>query len=240
MANTYTDEDIEAQDASQNSNGSTGWEVGEYRDPNLPAEKLVYAPHRGRHTYRDGVCIRCGRREDDTTPTKTQRQEITRSVSKSVSLDTLISGVWMAAGIGLEKQPWILRTPAAEGMASPAEAVGKVLQLESAVAGKKIEKALRGTAVYKLLHTFLNSVGPWAKLAPLLMPPLIVGIASVRPDIGERFRPMMVAAMVPMLVEAAKMQEEQARLVAQMEEVSADMISAANALVDELLGTKQP
>ena len=45
-------------------------------------------------------------------------------------------------------------------------------------------------------------------------------------------------AMVPVLVEASKMAEQQAKLMGQFEDVSAERIAQASALVDSLLGIK--
>jgi len=216
--------------ADQNSNGAAGWEVN-----TATATPIGTGPHKGRHTYRDGVCIKCGAIEGQTQPRQQRTSLAPRAKSGSIGIPQLISAVWMAAGIGLERQPWILQEPTQEGMAPPAVAVGRVLKLESAVAGKRIDKALRGTPVYAVLTKMLDAVGPWADLAPLIAPPLIIGIASVKPELGEQFRPMLVASLIPMLIESAKMAEEQARLLQQFEGVTAEVLEQANVIVDSLL-----
>jgi hypothetical protein len=215
--------------ADQNSNGASGWEV-----PQESTTPIGVRPHKGKHRFRDGVCTKCGAIEGQVQP-RQQRTSLSPRGKTTIGIPQLISAVWMAAGIGLEKQPWILQEPVQEGMAPPAVAVARVIKLESAVAGKRIDKALRGTPVYAALTKLLDVAGPWAELAPLFAPPLIIGLASIKPELGEQFRPMLVASLIPVLIESTKMAEEQARLLAQFEGVTAEVVQQANAIVDSLL-----
>lgn len=219
--------------ADQNSNGDSGWET----TPSIP---IGVAPHKGRHTYRDGVCIKCGAIEGQAQPKQPRSSSsISRTTKSVVSLPSLFSAVWMAASIGIEKQPWILAESVVEGKAPPSVAVGRTMKMESAVAGKRIDKALKGTPVYAALTKLMEAAGPWAELAPLFAPPIIIGLASVKPELGEQFRPVLVGALIPILIESAKMAEEQARLLQQFEGVTAEVVEQANAIVDSFLNMSE-
>ena len=167
-----THEETTETSADQNSNGASGWESPE-------ATPIGMAKHKGRHTYRNGVCEKCGAIEGETKTSVPRKQgsSLAPRGKSTIGIHSLISFAWMGMGIALERQPWILQESVVEGKAPPAKAVGAVLKMESAVAGKRIDKALRGTPVYAALSKMLDAAGPWADLAPLFIPPLVIGLA---------------------------------------------------------------
>lgn len=225
-----TTEPPDEQAADQNSNGASGWEAA-------AVSPIGFAPHRGKHRMRDGSCTKCGKTEAELALSSTSLSRTTSrgSGGKALGIDTLITGGFFGLGMLLERRPWML-----ESLPNPpATPVGRALQLEAAVAGKRIEKALRGTVVYKVVQAFLDKGGPWVEIAPVFAMPLIVGVASMRPDLAEKFRPVMVSAMLPILIDAAKYAEDQARIMQAAEGVTAEMVEAANQLVSSLLATEE-
>jgi hypothetical protein len=74
----------------------------------------------------------------------------------------------------------------------------------------------------------------------LFAPPLLVGLAAMRPDIAREptVRGIMLGALIPILSEQAKMAEAQAELLGKLEGVTAETMEAANNILDQLLGVK--
>jgi hypothetical protein len=229
--------------ADQNTNGDSGWETTA-----PPSDTPIgFAKHTGRHTYRDGVCVKCGKREGEpSTPSSSDspRRELTkgRSSGSGMSREMLLALLWLGAGIGLENIPEEVNIPIlgpvveriskpqAEGMASPTKASGRVMQLEAAIAGKRLDKAVRGTLIGKALDWVLSQGGPLTELLPLLLPPIIIGVAASAPALMERFpmiKTMMVGALMPVLAEAAKLQDQQAALVGSLDGVNQEAIAKA-------------
>ena len=248
------DEGTAATASEPDSNGSAaGWE---HTDTGGTAVCVSELGSFARHKWAGGeTCERC----HVAKPTAATREAkdssgIARTrAPRTGELETAISLAWMGAGIGIEKQPWVgqvymnretgLYVSAKDAgendrPVTVAEAVGKTIQMESAIAGKRIDRALRRTPLYKILAPYFSTVGLAADLAPLIAPPLLVGLAAARPDIGERFKPMMVMMLLPVLAEQAKMAESQNELIEKMEGVNQNTIDAASNLIDELLGTK--
>lgn len=237
MARRITDDEREATDtAAQSSNGQSGWE-----EPEIEAQPIGFAPHKGRHTYRDGICIKCGRKESDEEKPKTLAKART---SNNITLEMMASGVWLLAGVGLENlnPEWPVVGPVLKPIASPVEredgslgvapskAAGRMMQLEATIAGKRIDKALKGTVVAKFINALLNATGPWAELVPLILPPLIMGAVAAYPAIVERFpmvKALMVGTMLPVLKEAAKMADEQEALKEMVGSVDQESIAQA-------------
>lgn len=212
-----------------------------------------------RHKWDGEICTHCGATKSSVTPERTpstgKRTTSTRTTKASSQTIEMLAGLlWQGAGMGLEylptRAPFIgrLAEPVSRVnpddpsqsivTAPPSVAVGRVMQLESAIAGKRIDNALRGTPVGKFINALMNATGPWAEILPLFLPPLIVGAAAMYPEFAARFKGIMVAAMIPVLTEASKMAEQQAALMGQLEGVNAETVAQASALVDSLLGIK--
>ena len=240
---------------AQNGKSAGGWETDTQNASPIGTGAVCGTPGAAykRHKWDEDICTHCGATKASVTPERTPRSErstgSTRTTKATSGTIEQIAGlIWMGAGMGLEYLPsktpviGILAEPVkrdddTEG-APPSVAMGRVMQLEAPIAGARIEKALRGTMVGKFVNALMNASGPWAEILPLFIPPLMVGVAAMYPELAERFKGFMVAAMVPVLVEASKMAEQQAKLMGQFEDVSAERIAQASALVDSLLGIK--
>lgn len=251
-AKVYTEDETTAtpgDSAAQNSNGESGWE------PEAPATPIGVGKHKGRHVDDgSGVCVKCGLVIADIKGTRTSSNAVGRPrSSNSLTIEMVASMLWLGAGVGLEHvQPsWpvvgvigkpVEREDGTTG-ASPAKASGRVMQLEAAIAGKRIDKAIKGTVVAKFINAFLSMSGPWAELIPLFLPPLIIGGVAAWPSLVERFpvlRGMMVATMLPVLTEAAKLAEHQAALMGNLEAVSAESINNAMNVIASVLNNEEP
>jgi hypothetical protein len=243
------DEGATATAEEPSSNGS-GWENGPVSEGAVCVSELgAFKRHSWAGT---DTCERCGAvKERPASPTKEPGAPArTRGIGRTGELETAISLAWMGLGIAVEKQPWLGNvymnretgeyvTPTGDEESRPVtitEAVGKTLQMESSIAGKRIDRALRRTPLYRVLVPYFATAGVVADLAPLLAPPLVIGLATARPDIGEKFKPMMVALLLPVLAEQAKMAEAQMELMSKVEGVNAEVLERATAMVDDLLG----
>lgn len=241
-------EDVAAQ------NGKGGWETDAQAATPIGTGTVCGSPGAAykRHKWDDQICTHCGATKASVAPERTPREKGTGGTrttrASSGTIEQIAGLIWMGAGMGLEYLPSktpvigafaepVVRPDGSEG-ASPSTAMGRVMQLEAPIAGARIEKALRGTIVGKFVNALMNASGPWAEILPLFIPPLMVGAAAMYPELAERFKGFMVAAMVPVLVEASKMAEQQAKLMGQFEDVSAERVAQASALVDSLLGIK--
>jgi hypothetical protein len=241
------DPDTSADSAAQNSNGDAGWEAP-------AATPIGTGKHKGRHMDDgNGVCLKCGLIiADIQRKGSTPRTGSTRS-SNSLTIEMIASMAWLGAGIGLQHLPaqtpliGVIAQPVAlqdaEGRvigegAAPSVAAGRVMQLEASIAGKRIDRAIKGTVVAKFINAILNMSGPWAELVPLLLPPLIIGGVAAWPSIVERFpvvKGMMIAAILPVLVEASKLAENQAALMSNLESVSQENIAEAVNVINSML-----
>jgi hypothetical protein len=247
-AKVYTDGDTvaEGDSAAQNSNGEAGWET--------PQTPIGTGKHKGRHVDDgNGVCLKCGLVIADIQRRGTTSRTPTPRASNSLTIEMVASMAWLGAGMGLQylpkqtpiigviAQPVPLRNEQGaqigKGVA-PAVAAGRVMQLEASIAGKRIDKAIKGTVVAKFINALLNLSGPWAELVPLFLPPLIIGGVAAWPSILERFpwiKGMMVATMLPVLTEAAKLAEQQATLMGNLEAVSQENIAQAVSVIQDML-----
>jgi hypothetical protein len=235
--NVETSDDAAAQD----SNGAAGWEA------TAAATPIGMGPHRGKHTYRDGICIKCGQSQSDVQARQQARGTRTSSTprtSNSLTIEMITSMAWLGFGKGLELLPeqtpfiGVIATPTQEGMAAPSQAAGRVMQLEASIAGKRIDRAIKGTVVAKFINAILNMTGPWAELVPLFLPPLLIGGAAAFPALIERYpwiKGMMVATMLPVLTEAAKLAEQQSALMGNLEAVSQENIAQAVSVINDML-----
>jgi hypothetical protein len=229
-----------------------GWET-----PTGPTAGAVCVSELGsfqRHSWAGtDTCERCGASKPATRSSEprnaTDKPSRTR-VTRTGELETAISLAWMGIGVAVEKQPWLAqvyrdgdgykeRNPEAEPGSEPitiAQAVGKAVQMESAIAGKRIDRALRRTPVYKIIAPYFSTVGVAADLAPLIAPPLLFGLAAARPDIAAKYKPQMVYMLLPVLAEQAKLAEQQMELMQNIEGVTVETIEMATRMVDGLLG----
>lgn len=201
-----------------------------------------------RHRYKggDGVhCVNCGQAKE------TRAASIARTVggrtAKAGVLEMPISLAWMGLGWGIEKQNKVLSEPRklladGEGEATGipvSVAVGRTFKMEATVAGKRIDKALRGTPFYRAVAPWFDMAGGLVDVGALFAPPLLVGLAALRPEVvaeNPTIRAIMVGTLIPILVEQAKMAERQAELLTKLEGADAATIEQANAIVDSLLG----
>jgi hypothetical protein len=164
--------------------------------------------------------------------------------TKVGNVETIASLLWLAAGVGIEYQPLLGRKPFhakddPDGV-PVAVAVGRSLQMESAIAGRRIDRALRSNPiVYGIINLFLSHpTAKWAvELGPLLVPPLIVLAAGIMPEAAfDRLRGVMMTALIPVVVEQAKLIQQQTELMSKMEGMSEDNINMAANMIDALLG----
>jgi hypothetical protein len=225
--------------AAQSSNGAAGWE-------DAPTATAT-GKHKGRHVDDgNGICVKCGQPITQRTSTLGRPRS-----SNSLTIEMVASMMWLGGGIGLEHLPQTVpvigviakpveREDGSEG-ASPAKAAGRVMQLEAAIAGKRIDRAVRGTVVGKFINALLNISGPWAELVPLFLPPLLLGGAAAFPALVERFpvlKGMMVATMLPVLTEAAKLAEQQGALMQNLQSVNEETIAQTVNVIQDILSDK--
>jgi hypothetical protein len=210
-------------DATTDTNGQSQWEQS--------------APCK-RHSYKGGnTCIKCGTPKPVRIPSRkvSDGEPSERGVSAPTkTLRQVLSLTWMGLGVGIEKLPdkW--------ERLEPIRPVGKVIQYESAVAGTRIQKALRKTALWTPIMAFLRQMGPWTELAPLLAPPIIVGMMSIWPKLQENtmLTGMLVAMMIPLAEETKKMAEEQKELMSQMGQFTQENMIEAMGVISEFFGTE--
>lgn len=200
------------------------------------SETPIVTPCAKRHSYKGGdVCLKCGTpkpvrqaRTSSAMPseaTRTPRAE--RPTSASVrTLRGAVSLGWLGLGVACEH--W----GRPEHVARP---VGRVLQFEAAVAGPRIESALRKTPAWKPIMAILNQVSPWADLAPLIGPPVLVGLMSWQPRLRPVLANVLVSLLVPVLSEAEKTASEQMEAVAALGNFTEENISRAQDLVAAIL-----
>jgi len=82
------------------------------------------------------------------------------------------------------------------------------MQFEAAIAGPRIQRALRKTPLWKPIMAMMKQVGPWADLAPLIGPPILVGLMASNPKLRDTLAMPLVAMLTPLVAETAKMAED--------------------------------
>ena len=253
MARTIDPELFEGTEDTAAQNGKGGWETEQTSASPIGTGAVCGTPGASfkRHKWDDQICTHCGATKASVAPERTPREKGTPRTTRASSgtIEQLVGLLWLGAGLGSEhlikpETPLIgafavpvEREDGSTG-AAPSVAVGRVLQLEAPIAGKKIEAALRGTAVGKFINALMSATGPWTELIPLMIPPLVIGFAALYPDISDRFKPIMVAMMTPTLSEASRMAEAQSKLMSQLDDVSAENFARAAAAVDAMLGVE--
>lgn len=194
-----------------------------------------------RHSYKGGnICLRCNTpkpvREVSTRVASTDATPTTRGGSKNEKvLRSAISFAWFGVGMTIENLP--NRFPKLE----PISPVGKVLQFESAVAGQRISTALKKTPAWRPIMALMSHVGPWADLAPLVLPPVLVGMMSLRPSLRNNptLNSMLIAALVPLMSETAALAQEQAEMISQMSQFNDESVGAAMNMLSNIFGDKE-
>jgi hypothetical protein len=243
----YTEPDTTEAVPGEQPTGESGWET-----PTTAETGNVITPCR-RHTFKGGqTCIRCG------APRPARAVRAPRAASaggSSESLETVLTLLWGAIGLGIEHQPLIGKEPRTftlhsinpindeiietEVKGAPVSvAVGKALQMEAAVAGRRIDRAWRhGSPLsYALVNLFVNKVTWATDLAPLLVAPMVVALP---PAILERVKPMLAQALIPVLVEQAQMMRKQADAMDNLDQFTKDAVENAESMIDVMLGIKQ-
>jgi hypothetical protein len=200
----------------------SGWE----RDTE-PAIAPICSDIGKRHKWRGGnVCIVCGIEREKVTPGATgERRPRTPKASSSNEIAQLLSMAWAITGSTLAKHGDERLVP-----------VGNVMQIQSSMAGPRLDRALQRTPIYKYLTT--GKTGIIADLFPVIAPPLLVGlIANLKSDRAkEAARPLVLTILLPVLIEASKQQEQSKELLESLNDISSEQLDQASALVDEILG----
>lgn len=210
-------------------------------DPNPSFESITAVtscPELGkRHKFKNRAtgemsetCLVCGNPRSTPTPrstasSSTEPRTRTRG-GKTNTLDTILSGIWYAAGAGVRQL-----VPAPSGAVT-----GRVIQLEAAIAGPKLHKALKRTPLYPYIALAESQIGWAAEIGMLLAPPILLGLAAARPDIARTMKPMLVGILTPVLAEVAKKAKEQTALLELLETYDAEVIEAASSIIDDLIG----
>jgi hypothetical protein len=238
MARTTTDTNIDLEsDNEQSTEGSGGWETP-------TAQETVVTPCK-RHTFKGGdTCVRCGAPRTARVA-RPRAPRAVGGVSSRDSLETVLGLLWGGIGLGVQHQPLIGKTPRVytindeevEG-ASVSEAVGKALQMEAAVAGRRIDHAWRkGSPLsYLIVNAFVNKVTWATDLAPLLAMPLI---AALPPVVLERIKPQLAQLVVPVLVEQAQMIKKQSEMMGNLDAFTKQAIIEAERTIDQVLGIRK-
>jgi hypothetical protein len=214
---------------------------GEWQAGYEPVEPITAGTHQ-RHKWKGGdTCVVCGAHRKTRTP----RAPRAVAATKIGNVETIASLLWLGLGVGVEYQPVVGRKPFRNQKDNPeavpvAVAIGRSLQMESAIAGRRIDRALRSNPlIYGIINLFLSHpTAKWAvELGPLLVPPLIVLAAGMLPEQAfDRLRGVMMTALIPVVVEQAKLIQQQTELMSKMEGMSEDNINMAANMIDALLG----
>ena len=99
------------------------------------------------------------------------------------SLETLASWAWSLGGMAATQFP----------QATP---VGRMLMMQSPVAGVIVDDLARGTVVDRILQPFARSGEKAEKAFALMGPPVLVGIISANPELGQALIPALKVALL--------------------------------------------
>jgi hypothetical protein len=141
-----------------------------------------------------------------------------------VSVANLISSGWGLGAMALMRN----------GNAVP---VGRVLQMQSPVAGVIVDDLVKGTAVDRLLQPLARAGERGEKAVALLGPPLITAAITARPELYPALRPMLKMSLMSWMTVSGpamrKAQEQAARFTEDFGDVDLDgMIDALFSDVD--------
>lgn len=189
-----------------------------------------------RHSYKGGdVCLKCGMPKPVHVPRTrivsdgVPAERVPRGTAPVVKQFTgMLSMAWMALGIGVSTQDRV--RPDITGP------VGRVLQFQAPVAGPRIKNALAKTPAWKPILAMMRHVGPWTDLAPLIGPPILVGLIAWKPAIERNVMPFLLPLMMPLVQEVEEMAEEQAALIGSIEEMQ-ERAAKALAALGEIIGS---
>jgi len=200
-------------------------------------------PCAGRHRWKGGnVCIRCGAPKPQRQPRQAATEATAVRGVRIGAFETMASMLWGGVGMGVEYQRVIIgRLTHNKDATEPGKVsgpVGRSLQLEAAIAGKRIDRAFHKASPfwYAVVARFMNKATWFTELVPLMVPPTVVGMAAQFPELVERFKPQVAALMVPVLVEIAKYNQQQAELMSKLEGYNAQTLSEAMDMLDMLIG----
>lgn len=112
---------------------------------------------------------------------------------------------------GLISSVWGIAARVVTGVAPSLYPVANVLALQSPVAGKILEDTVKNTAVDGLLQPFARLANGSQVGLALLGPPILVGIASARPDSQPFVEPLLREALKAWLVVAGPKMIEKAK-----------------------------
>lgn|SRR5487761_181340 len=237
--------DLYEQEQETETPTDGGWESNGANNGSVASSGKVCIRHR--YKGGDGIhCTNCGQAKETRAATVARTLGGGRS-ARAGALEMPISLAWMGLGFAMEHQNKLLAEPRrleADGEGEPtgipvSVAVGRTFKMEASVAGKRIDKALRATPFYRAVAPWFDMAGGLADVGALFAPPLLVGLAALRPEVVQNnpaIRSIMVGTLIPILVEQAKMAERQAELLSKLEGADAATIEQANAIVDSLLG----
>lgn len=209
-------EELEEEATEDNATEPFGWtkELSESDEPPPPCDTLGK-----RHKWRGGnVCTVCGSERKTTQTSATPRRR------KDAGLAPLLGMGWGFAGMTIAAR--------SDRLAG----VGNVMQVQSPMAGPRLDNVLKRTPVYKFLTS--GTTGVVSDLVPLLAPPLLVGLATSSERMAKAMRPMLVAIMLPIILESSKAQNEGNQLLQEMNNITSEQLNQATNLIDQILGIK--
>lgn len=188
-----------------------------------------------RHSYKGGeICLKCGMPKPVHVPRERSAEPTERAPRGSSGVvrqfEGLLSMAWMAMGVGIATQDRV--------MPDVAEPVGRVLQFQAPVAGKRIKSALSKTPAWKPILAMMRHVGPWTDLAPLIGPPIFVGLIAWKPRLKNQLMPFLLPMMMPLAQEVQEMADEQKALVANIEDMQERAVNAYG-LIESILQTDE-
>jgi len=195
-----------------------------------------------RHRWLGGnTCVNCGAlRERVTRQTGVTR---TRGSSRTGDLETFISMAWMGMGFAVQHRVWThipgMPQPDLENKPDVAGPVGYALRIEAAVAGRRIDRTLRKTTIYGPLVKFFTPIGVVSDLAPLALPPLVVGMAAFKPEAIETLKPILIPMLAPIFAEAAKLAEQQRQLLGKVEAINDETLQNTSDFIDSIINSSK-
>lgn len=202
-----------------------------------------------RHQYRDrktkedyDYCLKCGAAKPEPGQSQRTRSAVVPRASgkQAQTLDIAMTTLWFGGGALVRNMaPPVDHTPDADNTTGDAlRAVGRMMQLESSIAGPKLHKLLKLTPIYPYLSIASGQLSWATDLGMILLPPLVAGLAAARPDLARQFKPALVAVLTPVLAEIAKSTAQQAALLETIQSYDSEVVDAANAIIDDLIGAE--
>jgi len=128
---------------------------------------------------------------------------------------------------GVAGGAWTLLSRVLGGDAHP---VGRVLALQSPVAGLVIEDAVKGTAVDSILQPLARLTSGGKQVGALIGPPLLVGAITQRPALYPVLREPLAECLLTWYEIAADKQEELRKRVARLEKKMGEKVDVYAAI----------